>query len=43
VTWVDSIDRNWSKFWTFYERESGGGTSKHSLLWGLIEWRTSDD
>jgi hypothetical protein len=43
VTWVDSIDRNWAKFWTFYERERSGASSKHSLLWGLIEWRTSDD
>ena len=43
IRWVDSVDRNWSKFWTFYERESNPVCSYHSLLWGLIRWRTIND
>ena len=43
IRWVDSVDRNWAKFWTFYETESAPGCTSHSLLWGLIRWRTFDD
>ncbi len=40
---VPVVDRNWAKFWTFYESRSAGGETRHSLLWGLIQWTTSDD
>ena len=40
IRWVPSIDRNWAKFWTFYENESTPLYTDHSLLWGLIRWRT---
>ncbi|MBO7721164.1 MAG: hypothetical protein J6T01_02035 [Kiritimatiellae bacterium] len=43
VRWVDSVDRNWAKFWTFYERESNPVSTGHSLFWGLIRWRTCND
>lgn len=34
------IDRNWSKFWTFYERETNPVCTHHSLFWGIFRWRT---
>ena len=40
IRWVPQIDRNWSKFWTFYEHRSCPLYTDHSLLWGLIRWRT---
>ena len=40
IRWVPSVDRNWAKFWTFYENESTPLYTDHSLLWGLIRWRT---
>ena len=40
MRWVPSVDRNWSKFWTFYEQESNPVCTYHSLLWGIIRWRT---
>lgn len=40
IRWVPSIDRNWSKFWTLYETVSCPLYVDHSLLWGLIRWRT---
>ena len=40
IRWVPSVDRNWSKFWTFYENESCPLYTDHSLLWGIIRWRT---
>ena len=40
MRWVPSVDRNWSKFWTFYEKESNPVCTYHSLLWGIIRWRT---
>jgi len=43
IRWVDSVDRNWAKFWTFYEHEVDAVETRHSLLWGLIRWRTSND
>ena len=43
IRWVDAIDRNWAKFWTFYERVKNPVCTDHSLLWGLISWRTFDD
>ncbi|MBR2839642.1 MAG: hypothetical protein IKE55_12720 [Kiritimatiellae bacterium] len=43
IRWVDSVDRNWAKFWTFYESESHAKETLHSLFWGIIRWRTSND
>ena len=40
IRWVPPVDRNWAKFWTFYENESTPLYTDHSLLWGLIRWRT---
>lgn len=40
IRWVDSVDRNWAKFWTFYESDSNPVCTEHSLFWGLIRWRT---
>ena len=40
IRWVPAVDRNWAKFWTFYENESTPLYTDHSLLWGLIRWRT---
>ena len=41
IRWVPAVDRNWSKFWTFYETMECPLYTDHSLLWGLIRWRTS--
>ena len=43
IRWVDAVDRNWSKFWTFYENESNPVCTYHSLFWGIFRWRTFDD
>lgn len=43
IRWVDSVDRNWAKFWTFYERERNPVCTEHSLLWGIVRWRTIND
>lgn len=43
IRWVDSVERNWAKYWTFYERERNPVCTCHSLLWGLIRWRTVND
>ncbi len=43
IRWVDSVNRNWSKFWTLYETESAGSETRHSLFWGLIRWSTDND
>ena len=40
IRWVESVDRNWAKFWTFYESVEDPIATDHSLLWGLIRWRT---
>ena len=40
IRWVPAIDRNWSKFWTFYENASCPLYTDHSLLWGIFRWRT---
>ena len=40
IRWVPAVDRNWSKFWTFYEARSCPLYTDHSLLWGIIRWRT---
>ena len=40
---VPAVDRNWAKFWTFYERASDPVGTDHSLFWGIIRWRTTDD
>ena len=43
IRWVPAVDRNWAKFWTFYEREvTPGVETRHSLLWGLLRWTTTD-
>ena len=41
IRWVPSVDRNWAKFWTFYERRSSAVCTEHSLLWGIFKWSTS--
>jgi len=38
IRWVDSVDRNWSKFWTFYEQVETEKETAHSLFWGIIRW-----
>ena len=43
IRWVDGVDRNWAKFWTFYERNENPVETRHSLLWGIIRWRTHDE
>lgn len=43
VRWVDGVERNWAKFWTFYEAEENPVDTRHSLFWGLIRWRTLND
>lgn len=40
IRWVPAVDRNWSKFWTFYENRSTADHTDHSLFWGIIRWRT---
>lgn len=35
---IPQIDRNWAKFWTFYEREETPVAIRHSLFWGIIRW-----
>ena len=40
IRWVPAVDRNLAKFWTFYENESSPVYTDHSLLWGIIRWRT---
>ena len=42
IRWVDSIDRNWAPYWTFYESVSTPDHTDHSLFWGIIKWRTSE-
>ena len=40
IRWANAVERNWSAYWTFYRRESDPVATYHSLLWGLIRWRT---
>ena len=40
---VPAVDRNWSKFWTFYEREENPVEVRHSLFWGIVRWHTVKD
>jgi hypothetical protein len=35
-----AVDRNWAKFWTFYEADETPVDVRHSLFWGLVNWRT---
>ncbi len=37
---VPAVDRNWAKFWTLYENRSCPLYTDHSLLWGIVRWRT---
>lgn len=43
IRWVPAVDRNWAKFWTLYENASYADHTEHSLLWGLIRWRTEKE
>ncbi len=43
IRWVPAIDRNFAKFWTFYENESCPLYTEHSLFWGIIRWRTDKE
>lgn len=40
VKWVPAVDRNWAKFWTFYECRRNPCYTEHSLFWGLVNWRS---
>ena len=40
VRWVPAVDRNWAKFWTFYENVSCPLYTDHSLFWGIVRWRS---
>ena len=40
IRWIPQIDRNWAKFWTLYEFDTCPVYTDHSLLWGIIRWRT---
>jgi hypothetical protein len=40
VRHVSAVDRNWAKFWTFYESERTPAEVRHSLFWGLVNWST---
>ena len=40
---VPAVDRNWAKFWTFYERAERYNQVEHSLFWGLIRWQTTPE
>lgn len=40
---VPAVDRNWAKFWTFYENARAADHTDHSLFWGIIRWRTDRD
>lgn len=40
IRWVPAVDRNWAKFWTLYESRTCPLYTDHSLLWGIIRWRT---
>ncbi len=41
IRWVPQVDRNWAKFWTLYEGREYADRTEHSLLWGIIRWRTA--
>jgi len=43
IRWVAAVDRNWAKFWTLYENVETPCYTDHSLLWGIIRWRTVKD
>lgn len=43
IRWVPAVDRNWAKFWTFYEREEWPCRTYHSLFWGIIRWETEKE
>ena len=40
IRWIPQIDRNWAKFWTLYENFDCPLYTDHSLLWGIVRWRT---
>lgn len=40
IRWSPAVDRNWAKFWTFWETEESPVYKDHSLFWGIIRWRT---
>ena len=41
IRWVPAVDRNWSKFWTLYERVTRRDVTEHALFWGLVRWTTT--
>ncbi|MBR0197482.1 MAG: hypothetical protein IJQ34_05060 [Kiritimatiellae bacterium] len=43
IRWIPAVDRNWAKFWTFYESRSCPLYTDHSLFWGIIRWRTDNE
>ena len=40
IRWAPAVERNWAKFWTFYESESTPLYTDHSLFWGILKWRS---
>lgn len=43
IRWSAAVERNWSKFWTFYEYRENPVYTEHSLFWNIISWRTLND
>ena len=39
IRYSGGIERNWSPFWTFYERNEQSGEVVHDALWGLLQYR----
>jgi hypothetical protein len=43
IRYSGGVERNWAPFWTLYERTcTPDGTARHDLLWGLIQWTTTN-
>ena len=43
IRWAPSVERNWAKFWSLYERRENPLYTEHSMLFGIVNWRTSRD
>ncbi len=41
IRYSGGIERNWSPFWTFYERIEEKEEIRHDALWGLLQYRKS--
>jgi hypothetical protein len=39
IRFSGGIERNWSAFWTLYEREEAAGEVSHDALWGLLKYK----